>query len=535
MTSPHHVSGTQYDVSMSPLPEGIRFERDVPVTMRDGVVIQVNVFRPAAEGRYPVIMAVSPYGKDAFEAIQIFSGVPDNHIGHIAISDHVAFEAPDPAYWVPNGYVVIQVDVRGQGQSEGATLLLGPDEQQDYVELIDWAAKAPWSNGNVGLNGVSYLAFSQWFVAQHRPPALKAIVPWEGFNDFYLRNFFGGIPEVGFWQWVIDQWVKPLHNADYPLIEGLAASEHPLKDDFWAMISPKLDQIDAPALICASFSDQGLHSRDSFEAFKNISSKAKWLYSHRQPKWHAYYSPDALELQRRFLDHFLKDDPASLNGVPRVRVEINETRDTFTVRDAQHWPIEETRYETFFLGADGLSAAPAASARLDYNSAADEGLSFDLTFDADVQVVGHSKLKLWVEVDGADDMDLFVGLKKFDANGDEVYFYGFGGTNPNDIVARGFLRASHRELDEAASTPWQPVHLHKRRLPLSPGEIVPLEVEIFPSATLFRKGERLRLVVQARPITPNSVLLKFEPNNAGRHIVHVGGVHNSHLLLPALP
>ena len=533
MTSPHQVSGTQYDVKMSPLPEGIRFERDVPVTMRDGVVIRVNVFRPAAEGCYPVIMAASPYGKDAFEAIKIFSGVPDNHIGHIAISDHVAFEAPDPAYWVPNGYVVIQVDIRGQGRSEGATLLLGPDEQQDYVELIEWAAKAPWSNGSVGLNGVSYLAFSQWFVAQHRPPGLKAIVPWEGFNDFYLRNFFGGIPEVGFWQWVIDQWVKPLHNPDYPLIEGPPASEHPLKDDFWDMVSPNLAAIDVPALICASFSDQGLHSRDSFEAYKTISSEKKWLYSHRQPKWHAYYAAAALELQRRFMDRFLKGDAAAMDDQPLVRVEINETRDRFTVRDADRWPIEGTRYVPYYLGDAELTSKPSQPLRLSYD--AEEGsVWFDLKFSVDTEIVGHSKLKLWVEAEGADDLDLFVGLTKIDADGNTVYFYGFGGTNPNDIVARGFLRASHRELDPVRSTEWQPVHLHRSRQKLAPGEIVPVEVEIFPSATLFKRGETLRLIVQGRPIEPDAVLLRFEPANRGTHTVHIGGEHDSHLLLPVL-
>jgi predicted acyl esterase len=131
-------------------------------------------------------------------------------------------------------------------------------------------------------------------------------------------------------------------------------------------------------------------------------------------------------------------------------------------------------------------------------------------------------------------MDLFVGLKKLDANGDEVFFYGFGGTNPNDIVARGFLRASHRELDAKRSTAWQPVHSHRRRLPLSAGEIVPLEIEIFPSATLFRRGERLRLVIQTEPIQPDAVLLKFVPVNAGRQIIHFGGQNNSSLLLPFL-
>jgi predicted acyl esterase len=535
MQSPHFVDEIQYEVSMSPLPESVVVEHDVPVVMRDGVTIRVNVYRPAKEGRFPVIMATSPYGKDAFKTIEIFSHVPRNHIGHIDISDHVTFEAPDPGFWVPNDYVIVQVDTRGQGTSEGTTTPFGPVEQQDYVELIAWASAQPWSNGNVGLCGVSYLAISQWLVAQHRPPQLKAIIPWEGYTDFYLRAFPGGIPEVKFWPWVMEAWIATQHNPAFPLLDAPPPAEHPLKGPYWTEASPRIENIDVPALICASFSDQGLHSRDCFVAYGTIGSQEKWLWSHRQPKWHAFYSAEALDMQKRFFDRFLAGRTDALDGKPRVHVEINESRDVYTLHEADQWPLPGTRYEQLFLGSDGLSATPVAAGSVSYIPDADGRATFDVRFDEDTQVVGHAKLKLWVEADGADDMDLFAGLKKLDANGDEVYFYGFGGANPNDVISRGWLRASHRELDAAASTPYLPVHRHTRRQPLAKGEIVPVEIELLPSATLFRKGETLRVVVQGQTLAPNAVLLELAPENSGAHIIHFGGDHDSHLLMPVLP
>lgn len=534
MTSPHMAQGIQYDVTTSPLPESVLVERDVMVEMSDGTKIGVNVFRPAAEGRFPVVMSISPYGKDAFDTIENFKHVPGSHIGHIKISDHVSFEAPDPGFWVPNGYVVVQVDTRGQGASEGATVPFGAQEQRDYAELIAWAAEQVWSNGAVGLSGVSYLAITQWLVAQHRPKGLKAIMPWEGFNDFYNHYFPGGIPEVAMWPWVMDVWIKPLHTSDQPLSELVIPAEHPLKDAEWERISPDLGSINVPALICGSFSDQGLHSRDSFVGYQAIASEHKWLWSHRKPKWHAFYGEAEQAMQKRFFDRFLKEDATAMDGVAKVRVEINESRDVFTVRGFEEWPPAETRYAAYHLSHAGLSQSSSEPGVAAYSPTQGESVHFDLTFDADTVIAGHSKLKLWVSAEGADDMDLFVGLKKLDPDGNEVFFYGFGGTNANDPVARGWLRVSHRELDAAASKDYRPVPLHRKRQPLKSGEIVPVEIEILPSATLFKAGETLRLVVQGDTIEPNAVLLKMAPNNSGRHLVHFGGDFDSQLVLPHL-
>ena len=167
-----------------------------------------------------------------------------------------------------------------------------------------------------------------------------------------------------------------------------------------------------------------------------------------------------------------------MDQIPPVRLEVNDTRDTYKVIYTNEWPVEGTRYVPLYLDAAtaSLSREPVApEAVAGYASDGSESAVFDVIFDAATDIVGNTKLKLWVSTEEGDDMDLFVGLKKFDDAGEEVFFYGLGGSNPNDIVARGWLRVSHRELDPVLSKPWQPVLRHQRLLKLKPGEIVPVE------------------------------------------------------------
>ncbi|MBA2681486.1 MAG: CocE/NonD family hydrolase, partial [Ktedonobacteraceae bacterium] len=139
-------------------------EKDVPVLMRDGITLYVNVFRPDKPGTFPVVMSADAYGKDTkafFEAVRPLWPT----IGVIPASDFTPMESPDPGFWVPNDYVVIKVAVRGSSNSEGALRSWSALEAQDYYEVIEWAGVQEWSNGNVGTNGVSYLSVTQWLVA----------------------------------------------------------------------------------------------------------------------------------------------------------------------------------------------------------------------------------------------------------------------------------------------------------------------------------------------------------------------------------
>lgn len=345
-------------ITITSPPSGARFDRDVPVVMRDRIVLRVNVFRPTAEGRYPVIMSAHPYGKDRLPRRTPFGYLPESRyrIMHqsapLRISAWTSWEAPDPGFWVPRGYVVVNCDLRGFGHSEGEGSILSDAEAQDYYDLIEWAAAQPWCNGRVGLNGVSYLALSQWKVAALRPPHLAAICPWEGFSDCY-RDFArpGGIREDGFlplWSFLIRRAGRTPDNLRHE------QRAHPCWDAWWATRTPELERIEVPALICGSFSDHNLHSRGSFEAFRRIASAEKWLYTHRGPKWATYYSPDALAYQARFFDAFLKDEANGMRDLSAVRLEVRESG--LMVHEVRHesaWPLPQTQWLPLFLHANG--------------------------------------------------------------------------------------------------------------------------------------------------------------------------------------
>ncbi|MEE4300478.1 MAG: CocE/NonD family hydrolase [Pseudomonadales bacterium] len=296
-----------------------------------------------------------------------------------------------------------------------------------------------------------------------------------------------------------------------------------------------LPRIDVPALVCATWSDQGLHTRGSFGGFEQIASEQKWLFTHGRPKWDVYYSDEALAWQKDFFDHFLKGEDNGFEARPAVRLEVRESLREYSVRAASDWPLPGTDYTPLYLDAAGeaLSLLPpedAAAARYESETGA---AVFSHTFDQDTELSGHMKLRLWVSAEAGEDMDLFVGVEKLDRAGEVVHFCAKTGYVKGP-VAMGWLRASQRALDEARSRPWQPVLRRDEARPIAPGEIVPVDVEILPSSTLFRAGETLRLVVQGRDLFEHPALAHGYPVNEGVHAIHTGGAYDSHLLVPVV-
>ena len=195
-------------------------EKDVPVKMRDGITLFVNIFRPDKSERFPVVISGDIYGKDE-PADKTFKVIPK--VGMFATSIFTGFESPDPGFWVPNDYVVVKAALRGSSNSEGECWPLSMSEARDFYELIEWAGNQVWSNGKVGINGVSYLACTQWTVASLNPPHLKAMIPWEGYSDLYRdKAFHGGIPETVFYRfWHKEQAAKwaPKKMEDLTLMQ----------------------------------------------------------------------------------------------------------------------------------------------------------------------------------------------------------------------------------------------------------------------------------------------------------------------------
>jgi putative CocE/NonD family hydrolase len=321
------------------------------------------------------------------------------------------------------------------------------------------------------------------------------------------------------------------------------ARRHPLFDDYWAGKNADLTKITVPAFVVASWSDQGLHSRGTLEGFKKMASKDKWLIIHGRKKWQNYYQN--WEKQRQFFDRFLKGIDSEVKYWPRVMLEVRERFFWGNFRSENEWPLARTQYTKLFLNAsDGnMTKSPLgeeAETTYDVDDITDktQNAKFEFKFDEKTELTGHMKLKLWVQTDGSDDMDLFVAIEKFDRTGDIVPFQFFG-NHEDGPVALGWLRVSHRELDEKRSTPYQPVYKHQRETKLKTGEIVPVEIEILPSGTLFERGEKIRLIVQGSDIYNYPEEYHSQGHtatvNKGKHIIYTGGKYDSHLLVPVIP
>ena len=146
-------------------------------------------------------------------------------------------------------------------------------------------------------------------------------------------------------------------------------------------------------------------------------------------------------------------------------------------------------------------------------------------------------LRLWAEAEDGDDMDIFVALHKLDRDGNFVPFVAMAMLDDGPL-ALGWLRVSHREADPQRSTAWRPWLTHQRRLLLQPGQVVPVDIEIWPSSTQFEEGESLRLIIQGSDIfrydLPQAQLHE-DSVNVGAHAIHAGGRYDSHLLVPVVP
>lgn len=556
-----------------PTPAGIKIDKDVMVEMPDGVKLGLNVYRPEGAGPFPVVLSMTPYGKDQTPPFYASDGVPPTNayspfiqrvhaqvpdMGHMKISLLTSWEAPDPVFWVASGYAVVLVDQRG-GFKSGGKLPDGNQQGDDLYNLIEWAAGQPWSNGNVGMTGVSALAMNQYRAASHvpAPPHLKAIMPWEGLVERYHESaFWGGIPETNF-----SFSFSPLKPAlekmppDQAAKTWLAALD-PVANQKMLAQAPALERITVPALICASWSDRGLHNPGTFDVFRKISSTDKWLYTHGGRKWERYYSDEARVYQLKFFDHYLKGIDNGWQSTPRVRLEVRETRDEYQVRNENEWPLARTHYTRLYLDANkaALASQPAPEAKVVYSSTQGGSASFAITFDRDTELTGYIKVKLWVAAEDANDMDVFAVIKKFGgpcdldtplcksleaasngsyAQGNQVYFRGQNGYGA-DVVTRGQLRVSQRELDGKLSSAWLPVQKFQGEKKLTPGEIVPVEFAISPSSTLFRKGETLTLYLQGYNPTDHPLLFYDWLVNRGRHAIYTGGKYDSYLQVPVI-
>lgn len=515
----------------STVEEHIRIERDVEVPLRDGTMIYTDIYRPEDASNIPAIVCWSPYGKRAGYAPNppfTLRGVPAG-----TVSKMTKFEGLDPTYWCHHGYAIINPDARGSGNSQGDIVCFGTQEGQDGYDLIEWIAARDWSNGMIGMGGNSWLAMAQWYIAAEKPPHLACIAPWEGTSDIY-REFvcWGGIPEIGFNNFLLERRCGPSRIEDYLAM----AKKYPFMNGYWEDKVPRFENIEIPTYVTAGWLH--FHLRGSFEGFRRIKSEKKWIRAHRDFEWPDLYTPENMKDLELFYDRYLKDIRNGWEMTPKVRLDVMDGGDV----DFQHWraekefPLARTQYQKLFLdGREGkLAKEPLGKESLVKYDAKD-GLSyFTMQFDEDTELTGYMKLRLWVESDGADDMDLFVAVQKLDENGKQIPHLILGLPHPG---CTGKLRVSMREKDENKSAAYQPFYKYQSEQRLKRGEIVPVEIEIWPTSIIWHAAQQIRVVVSGHYIREAGWFEAFEWDlrNTGSHIIHTGGKYDSHLLVPVIP
>lgn len=515
--------------------DGIRYERDVAVKMRDGITIYTDIYYLDGAKNIPAIISWSPFGKR-----QGYLGSPTLGVPPGTVSPMAKFEGPDPAYWCHHGYAVINPDSRGAFNSEGNLNQFCSAEGRDCYDLIEWVASRDWCNGKVCMSGNSWLAIAQWFAAAEKPPHLVAIAPWEGFDDFYRDSIFiGGIPETGFVSMGIQRQCGRGYVDDIPAM----MQRDPLMNAYWDDKRARVENIEIPAYVVASYTS--IHTFGTFDGYHRIRSTNKWLRVHNTIEWPDYYSPENLEDLRRFFDRYLKGIRNGWEFTPRVRLSVLDPGGTDQInRREGEWPLERTQFEKLFLDASTgtLSSKPVKKeSSIRYNSEdKKEQATFTIRFNKETEITGYMKLRLWVEADGADDMDLFVIVQKLDEQGNHLPISVLGFPHPG---AKGQLRVSHRERDEAWSTPSEPYLTHRCEQLLRPAEIVPVDIGIWPTSMLWHAGQQLRVVISnhtsswmdSTTLGGGSILFRYELRNRGDHIIHTGGKFDSHLLVPFIP
>ncbi len=535
--------------------------------MRDGARLKADVFRPKSAGRFPVIINLGSYQKD-----KLWVPPPDLEEKP---NEHMNWETVNPLWWVPRGYIALRVDGRGSGKSPGRTDPWSPSEACDFYDAIEWAAKQSWSNGRVGTSGISYYAMTQWLVASLKPPSLKAMIPWEGAADMYRDfGYHGGIFSFGF----ASNWWNN-HMAHHQLGKPQATDSfstpwlweymhNSLDGEWWHRRRALWENIDIPLYSAGNWSGANLHLRGNTEGYLRAASKHKKLRIHAGTHYHSFYSEEGRRDQLRFFDHWLKGTDTGIMREPPVKLLIRKGgHGNYKWRSENEWPLERTQWTRFYLqpasrgrgeetegalvaqaprrttsvsySASGMTKAGVASASWTSTALAGSlpqlGVSFETApLTQDTEVTGPVVLVLGVS-STTEDMDIFATLRNIAPDGKDVFE--LGQQSQPVPVAKGWLRASHRKLDAALSVTYRPYHAHDERQWLKPGQVVRVEVEIWPTCMVFRKRHRIRLDIQPRDGIGSAPYTHYHADyNAGAvNTLYTGGAMASYLLLPIIP
>jgi uncharacterized protein len=574
---------------------GLVEERDIEVTMRDGTKLAIDVYRPEAPGKYPVLYASALHNKD-IQGPDIADVLPPQP-AHAPLW-FGPIEAGDTRRFIANGYVHVISQPRGSAKSEGHY----GHEDTDHYDTIEWITQQPWSDGNVGMVGISGYAGEQWRAAAQGHPALKAIFPYDacsayggmfGFRDFnpggvlhtfpYLLDVFSTVHESRGRPGKLPPeeealWRKAMSNRDikqYINLYNILTQKgqrtfvmylmmtHPWEFDGTVERAEEIfRKIKIPFYTGsgAYAYTYKLHWLGAQNYFQNVKAPKKLLFTgpaHLERPFHQYHDEII-----RWYDHWLKGRDTGIMDEPPVRYWLMGANEWHTGRD---WPLPETRWTKYYLSHwEGLSTTPPRPAAQVGASAREPDVFTQMPVTRttkverlrymtdplphDVTVVGPISLTLYAAID-EEDTNWIVVLK--DVGPDVSVRTAREGernvpaTLPERELTRGWLKASYRALDEKRSKPWAPFHKLTRDAiePVVPGEIVEYRIQILATANRFKAGHRICLDItcmDAPTGTGAMTNVEYIPyhvcsSRTVSHKIYRDAEHPSHLLLPVIP
>lgn len=546
---------------------GITRDDNARVPMRDGIDLLADVHRPDAGGRYPALIAASPYPRQMQDL-----GAPAGFI-----------EAGATDFWVPRGYVHVITNVRGTGGSGGTFGFFDSQERRDMYDLVEWAAAQPWCDGNVGMIGISYFAMTQLEAAVERPPHLKAIFPVAVTADLYDAASHHGLASASFitpflsmmgltsgrsdtfWRrnpviaaarkvlntpkihqkfatmngeaavTMMRQLLKLPHNPhpwDDLWLEMMV--KRPLRDDWWddRNLLPLLADVDIPVYLGCDWENVPLHLPSTFTAWKglahnpNVRMGMLGRYGLTWP-WESLHT-EALA----WYDHWLKGADTGIMDGPAVRYVLPGAQGWHT---CQSWP-PAAQYRQWALCADGgLAHDEGAPGTRDY-----------LTLGAGLNRVKASPIDppptlTWTTAPLPRALDVVGGIElRLEASAtamDTAWMATLQDVSPDgevtDVTA-GWLRASLRTVDEAASSPGAPVLPCTEAVAVPVGTPVTYRIPLVANARRFGAGHRIRLVLASDDQDPGTpAIMGFRHAGVGTSSLNTV-FSSSRLLLPVL-
>jgi uncharacterized protein len=486
---------------------------------------------PIAEGRYPVILSYGPYAKglafqDGYPSAweRMDWSIPTSPPAR-ATRRYQSWEVVDPEKWVPHHYACVRVDSRGCGCSPGFIDHFSPRETKDFYDCIEWAGVQPWSNGKVGLNGISYYGINQWHVASAEPPHLAAMCIWEGAADWYRDMTHHGGILCTFWANWYDMQVKTVQygtgergkrsrvhgelvcgpeSSEEELANGTAAISAPTSSPIRSTTlsparSPVWSKVKVPFFSAANWGGQGLHPRGNFEGFVRAASKQKWLEVHGIEHWTHFYTDYGRNLQLRFFDHFLHGKTQRL-GQAAAGAACRSATSIASSSAENEWPIKRTQWTRFYLD-------PSSGALADKPPPKKTALSFAASATASPSSPRRCRGR---DRDHRSDRRLqafrlvldqrcrhFRGAARFLARSQGSRI---PGRHRSAHAGRPGLAARLASPARQETVIALPALSHPRRKnePLKPGEVVELDIEIWPTSIVVPAGYRVALTIRGK-------------------------------------